>query len=318
MTARPFFRPMTTKPRYNLRVGFHTTRCYSGILKPVTVFGKEGAGDEDLCRPWGVCCDSRGHVIVADRSNNRIHIFRSDGTHVRSFGCFGSKEGELNKPAGIAVDLKGRIVVCDKDNHRVQVFSIEGEFIFAFGSRGSAHGTFEYPWDVAVNPLTNEYAISDHGNRCVQIFTESGEYLTSFGFAPNSPMWETVDEPRGLWFTPEGNLLVTDFNAHRVFEVQYRKVSAYRWQLRMVNMERYRQWKLKRPQKVIMDQEGNILVSDYKNNRIQVFDRDGICIACIGVGGSEPGQFNGPCGMAFTTDRNLVVVDFGNHRIQIF
>ena len=37
-------------------------------------FGKEGSGDGELCRPWGICIDLHGRVLVADRSNNRIQV----------------------------------------------------------------------------------------------------------------------------------------------------------------------------------------------------------------------------------------------------
>jgi len=58
---------------------------------------------------------------VADRSNNRIQIFNSDGSYSHKFGTSGSKPGQFDRPAGVAVDNKGHIVVVDKDNHRVQV-----------------------------------------------------------------------------------------------------------------------------------------------------------------------------------------------------
>lgn len=41
---------------------------------PTLVFGTEGEGDGQLCRPWGVCCDKKGQIIIADRSNNRIQV----------------------------------------------------------------------------------------------------------------------------------------------------------------------------------------------------------------------------------------------------
>lgn len=41
---------------------------------PALVFGAEGGNDGELCRPWGVCCDNQGRILVADRSNNRIQV----------------------------------------------------------------------------------------------------------------------------------------------------------------------------------------------------------------------------------------------------
>ncbi len=49
-------------------------RNYSHLMlaPPVLTFGTEGQGDGQLCRPWGITCDRRGRILVADRSNNRI------------------------------------------------------------------------------------------------------------------------------------------------------------------------------------------------------------------------------------------------------
>lgn len=51
------------------------TGCNYGALGTATVqLGGEGDGEGQLCRPWGVCVSREGHIIVADRSNNRIQV----------------------------------------------------------------------------------------------------------------------------------------------------------------------------------------------------------------------------------------------------
>ena len=50
-------------------------RNYQTVGVPVLEFSSEGAGDGELCRPWGICCTPAGLIVVADRSNNRICIF---------------------------------------------------------------------------------------------------------------------------------------------------------------------------------------------------------------------------------------------------
>lgn len=85
------------------------------------MFGTEGDADGQLCRPWGVCCDRNGQIIVADRSNNRVQVFNSNGSFSHKFGTQGSGPGQFDRPAGVAVDNQERIIVADKDNHRIQV-----------------------------------------------------------------------------------------------------------------------------------------------------------------------------------------------------
>ena len=52
-------------------------RDYTSINQPLLTFGKEGEGEGELCRPWGVACDKDGNIIIADRSNNRIQVLQS-------------------------------------------------------------------------------------------------------------------------------------------------------------------------------------------------------------------------------------------------
>uniref|UniRef100_A0AC34QF20 B box-type domain-containing protein n=1 Tax=Panagrolaimus sp. JU765 TaxID=591449 RepID=A0AC34QF20_9BILA len=67
-------------------------------------FGKEGSGDGEFSRPWGICCDLKGRIIVADRSNHRIQIFDSRGKFLMKFGQKGMRPGDFNRPAGVCVN----------------------------------------------------------------------------------------------------------------------------------------------------------------------------------------------------------------------
>lgn len=67
-------------------------------------FGKEGSGDGEFSRPWGICCDLKGRILVADRSNHRIQIFDARGNFLSKFGERGNRHGEFNRPAGICVN----------------------------------------------------------------------------------------------------------------------------------------------------------------------------------------------------------------------
>ena len=66
---------------------------YGLVGVPVLEFGREGTEDGELCRPWGVACTPAGLLVVADRGNNRIQIFRRDGTFHQRFGTEGNKPG---------------------------------------------------------------------------------------------------------------------------------------------------------------------------------------------------------------------------------
>jgi DNA-binding beta-propeller fold protein YncE len=61
-----------------------------------------------------------------------------------------------------------------------------------------------------------------------------------------------------------------------------------------------------------------VYVSDEYVNRITVYDQEGAYRYHWGNPGSEPGQLNGPSGLAFDSHGTVWVVDSMNHRVQSF
>ncbi|XP_017555898.1 E3 ubiquitin-protein ligase TRIM71 [Pygocentrus nattereri] len=285
-------------------------RSYGGIGLPVASFGGEGDGDGQLCRPWGICVDKEGYVIVADRSNNRIQIFKPCGTFHHKFGTLGSRPGQFDRPAGVACDSQRRIIVADKDNHRIQIFTFDGQFLLKFGEKGTKNGQFNYPWDVAVN-LEGKILVSDTRNHRVQLFGPDGVFLNKYGF--EGALWKHFDSPRGVAFNQEGHLVVTDFNNHRLLVIRPDCQSA-----RFLGSEGTGNGQFLRPQGVAVDQEDRIIVADSRNHRIQVFEPNGNFLCMFGTQGSGFGQMDRPSGIAVTPDGMIVAVDFGNNRILMF
>ncbi|EGT36603.1 CBN-LIN-41 protein [Caenorhabditis brenneri] len=326
-------------------------RNYDDIANkgPILTFGKEGSGDGELCRPWGICVDQRGRVIVADRSNNRVQIFDKDGNFLAKFGTSGNRPGQFDRPAGITTNTLNNIVVADKDNHRVQVFDENGQFLLKFGDRGRAVGYFNYPWGVATNSH-NAIAVSDTRNHRVQIFTPQGQFVRKCGF-DSAYFFKNLDSPRGLCYLPDGQLLITDFNNHRLAILSPRNMS----EMKVYGSEGDADGMFVRPQGVVIDPEGHILVCDSRNNRIQVFaSEDMRFIASFGLGpvaagfqmpqelpapySSLAGPFGAPSfsstptpltpsprqlldrptDLAVGPDGRIYVVDFGNNCIRVF
>jgi DNA-binding beta-propeller fold protein YncE len=72
------------------------------------------------------------------------------------------------------------------------------------------------------------------------------------------------------------------------------------------------------PYGVAVDSEGRIYVSDFNNNRLQMFDHRGKFLIKWGTGGRQDGQFNRPAGLAMDSQDRLYVADLRNNRIQRF
>jgi len=64
--------------------------------------------------------------------------------------------------------------------------------------------------------------------------------------------------------------------------------------------------------------DGDLVASEWYNNRIQVFGQDGSHRFSFGSKGVENGQFYCPRGVAVDSDGRIIVADRDNHRVQIF
>ncbi|MXY36880.1 MAG: hypothetical protein F4Y54_09005 [Dehalococcoidia bacterium] len=73
---------------------------------------------------------------------------------------------------------------------------------------------------------------------------------------------------------------------------------------------------LDRPSGLAFDGEGQLLVADTGNHRIQRFTPEGQHLGGWGSHGSEPGQFDMPWGLAVDEDGDVFVADWRNDRVQ--
>ncbi|CAG9127350.1 hypothetical protein JYU34_014238 [Plutella xylostella] len=291
-------------PGYWMAVTVKPTRsAVPGV--PVLSFGREGQGEGEVSRPWGLCVDRDGNIIVADRRNNRIQIFSSRGEFRSMFGCKGTGPGEFDLPAGITTDVFGRIIVIDKDNHRVQVFTSAGHFILKFGSFGKECGQFQYPWDVAANSLGN-LVVTDTRNHRIQLFTSDGTYITKLVFEGANPakLLKGPTTPRGVCFTTGGNIIVSDFENHRLIMVDPTLSKV----IHGVGREGAGVAELNRPSGIVTDDEGRVIVADSKNHRVLVFTSDLRYLWAVDLKSPGLDDKDRPSDVALTPDGYLVVL----------
>jgi len=68
-----------------------------------------------------------------------------------------------------------------------------------------------------------------------------------------------------------------------------------------------------------IDGDGNLLVCEFGNNRVQKIDpRTGKGLEIWGGAGRDPGQFAYPWAVAVDKRGRVIAVDAGNNRMQVF
>ena len=268
-------------------------------FRPVLSFG-----EQILKYPWGVAVNEQDEIAVSDIGNRKIHLFKSDGTHIKSFGGEGAQHGEFAFPSGIAYH-GDNIIVAEQSNHRVQVLSRQGGYLCHFGGEGSLDHQLNYPTGLSINSDGN-IIVADKENKLIKIFSAEGQFLHTFGTERSfTTPFHCIQHDNYLIVSDSGDHSVKCFGRKGNFLYKFGKKG---------NTD----GEYEEPSCLSMNKTGHLLLCDTGNHRIQVFDPSGKFVAKFGTNGRGMGEFNTPISAAVLSDGKIVVSDFGNSRIQIF
>jgi DNA-binding beta-propeller fold protein YncE len=288
-----------------------------------------GDPDDPLGNPAHLAVAPNGSIWVADGDNDRFQIFAPDGSFLEVWGVSGSGEGEIDfntigwggyDEGAIAFAPDGSFYVTDTGNHRVQKFGPDRAFLTAWGSKGREAGQFDVPIDLVVDGQGRVYVLDSYrnlesGNGAVQVFDADGRFLAEWGVYGDKP--GQMHGPFGIGLDPDGTLLVAEFDNNRVQRFTPEGEVLDGWgeygSAGFGNSDGKFIWAMD----AAVDAAGRVFVTDYGNNRVQVFDRDGRFLAAWGTVGSDAGQFASTLGVAVGDDGVVYVTDEGK-RLQAF
>jgi tripartite motif-containing protein 71 len=254
-------------------------------------------------------------MAIAEPDTSMVAVLKwnDNGPVVHAMlGGFGSVEGRFKQPSGMAFDPKtNEIYISDSKNHRVQVFNIlDGKFIRTFGTFGDALGYMNGPAGLDFNDEGNLLIAQAHANR-VDVYSKEGEYLNSIGEPGSGPLQFNL--PLGVKYNSRlKRIYVNDVYNHRIQILNYdgRYISEF-------SGKGTESGQINDSIQVAIDDNNNVYLADTSTSRILKFNQDGKLIKQWGEWGSELGQLYKPKGVTVMNDR-LYVIDFGNHRGQIF
>jgi DNA-binding beta-propeller fold protein YncE len=266
-------------------------------------------------------------LLVSDWRTKSVQVLRaSDQSLVRSIG-----QGTLQGPRRLTISPDGTTVfVSDDELHAVLQYRMDGTLVRQIGSKGQAAGQFSFPRGLAVSKA-GELFVADRDNHRVQVFRVSdGAFLRQIGGAKGSGNGQ-FNWPLDLALNPdETELLVVDYGNDRI-QVCRARDGQY---LRGWGSYGSADGQFNSPQSVVVTGSGEVVVADYNNHRVCVFDLDGTYRLSIGSQGSGPGQFEYPSVLAYSTPRGelMVIQDgakdaagnlmfteaSGRHRVQVF
>lgn len=284
--------------------------CYSGDYGP--------CGEAGLYLPLWVACDSQNNIYIVDSGSNRIRKVDAEtgiittvvGTGQWGFNGDGpALEVNLTYPAAIAFDRSDVMYIADTQAHRIRKYDP------VTGMVTTIAGTWSNEDDDRVSPLTAQNLIVLSGDAIGIDFSDDqgwlrpqcsdgldlSPYLDDGKPALECKFYDIV----ALAVDRQGNLIVTDKGTNRIRKIDMATgivstlagVCRYGFdgdgKLAVKSM-------LNVPEAAIVDNEGNLYISDSMNHRVRKVDaQTGMITTIAGNGDSGYEDKNmGGCGAA--------------------
>lgn len=245
---------------------------------------------EDYGYLRGFAFDADDNRYAIDQNNERINVYDSSGTLLRTFG-----DTELNYPQSINLSPDNQLYVTDCGNDEIYIYNLDGTLTNTLGTYGQADGQLYCPERIVFDDDGTMIILNQWSN--VQRWQTDGTFVERLAPELNSPTALARDSDGNLYimnsddptgygvhkYDPDGNLLLS-FGAEGEGEGEF-----YEFYGMVIN-------------------PGNLLIiNDVWNYRLMIYDLDGNLLETQGYGYSyEPGY------MTFTNAEGLDIDNYGN------
>ncbi len=298
------------------------------ILGPNGVFlgtvGDRGPEEARLKSPTAVAVDARGNIYAVDADARCVKKYRRDGSYA------GKLTGPA-KPFSLAMAEDG-LFVSDRENCNVTKFSFAGEKLFSFGTMGKGRAQFQELYGIAADGQGNVYAVdrakssvqiiaagrpagSDmpfsispptsvrwlasipqkakklagdpSSGRLFAVDGDRSEIIVLKGGAPEKTIALADMIPVAVAADPKGFLWIFDEK-----ESQLVKLDAGGQVRLKVGSSGSREGYFAGARDLLFGREGLIYVADTRNDRIQVFNSEGLFLKVFtGAGSDQPLEY---------------------------
>ena len=261
-------------------------------------------------------------ILVVDKNNDLIAVYRSDNTAVGTEHIFnigeiaelgkGKKTSSIfNKPEGIVATLKPKadfsnlhsleIYLSDQNNDRVLKLTETG--VTEIGT------SFNKPAGIVLDSA-GTVLVADQNNDRLVVLDSGGVVIESLEALLNKPAGINLIELFGTDGIPEDvEIYVADRNNDRVI-----KLDAAGDVIGIVGEPGNGLGQFNKPMGVYVNQLGYMFVTDRNNDRLQKFDKFGNVVMVL-----DDAEFNKPVGIMLNSKgTHMYVVDQNNNRILVF
>ena len=254
-----------------------------------------------LNRPFGLCLDTNGNIVIADTLNYRIRVFYFATHTVKTVAgtgscCYGGDGGlatsaTISLPYGVAVDSSNNIYLSDMGNNRIRkvlattsiISTVAGTGFGGLGKDGiPATSTFlNSPSGIFINNANNLLYFADTNNHRIRMINLVSGLITTvagssccYGGDGSSATSARLNFPKEIAFDSSGNLYITDKRSNRIRFVT--AVDGVITTIAGTGMKGYVSNNLpglsepfNTPQGIAVDASGNIYIADSGNSVIR-------------------------------------------------
>ena len=295
--------------------------------------------------PDGICLHPDGHKFyVSDGLNHRIvELDRRDpdfferhaGGSAEGFRDGPDMEALFCCPKGLFVDGSGVLLIADSENHVIRrVYAVSGEVdTFAgCGEEGFLDGPadkamFACPMGIVRNSKGICFVLDSSNHRIRKVDADGN--VTTFagsgtrGYRDGAGATAMFNNPVGIALDKEDNLLVGDTGNHRIRTVSPSgdvKTLAGSGQ-KGFSDGKAGSAEFSLPQGLAVDPSGDVVVADGGNDCVRMITPDGVVSTIAGIrqagfDDGDRGSFDQPVSVACDGERNIYVVDQGNHAVR--
>ncbi|KAI6647910.1 Cell surface protein [Oopsacas minuta] len=227
------------------------------------------------------------NIYVADMANNRIQVFTCNGDYLFMFSekvCF---------PVGICIS-ENNVFVAQHGSSCVCEYELDGKLVKSAGAQGSGELQFSSPHGLTTSARTNNLYICDYNNNRVQVLTQDLEFHSMLGIG-------LFSKPRDVKISRD-RVLVLDSSDPCIFVFN----SNHKLMNRLITHGSDKQ--VVCSYSFDIDREYNIIMSDYTNHCVYVFNQEGEQIHKFGKNGQGIGEFVNPFGIVLDNTGHIIVV----------
>jgi sugar lactone lactonase YvrE len=282
------------------------------------------------------------HVISRITIDNHTHVVKSYEIVAGVPDVAGSLDGltsvaTFSQPISVCKDWDGNLLIVDCTGHKIRKIDAQTSLVSTFaGSIGgledgpALEAKFQHPSDICLHK--DILYIVDSGNSQIRMIDKKLQVKTITYQSIEHDNNQKLKKPRSLCIDSNDNIYVTDFENSKVKKLTKvlpgsaeEKAWGKEFEYKLSTVLRAQ---FKQPYGICMDNEENIIVSDWGASNIRKIDVSGVKLKHSTLAGKISGygdgrgddlentKFRGPCGIKVDSLGNIYVADYLNHMVR--